>query len=301
MTFGKMKPVATIVAQFAAGVEVEAISHDGKMFLPIVSMGEFIKDEKPSPVEKPSKKVEPVIEYDDAEKEEEKKTSCKVYTEDELMDMDSKEIEKILKNTYGIDPSESAGKNTNKKLRKLLLDAQETAKNEDEEKTVKKSKKDEEEAHDDAEDDDDLSGKVGDLLEKFDAGSLNKKKTIAKICELVDDADANKVGSLVSEFEDDTDADIDEASQKIADALLGRSSKKSTKKSSKKSKEELIDPSDLKVGDRVSVWWDDEDNKEWYDGEVKAIKKGKVLIAYDDETEEYIDEEIHTKVKKLGE
>ena len=41
MVIGKIKPTATIVAQFAAGVEVEAIQHEGKMYLPVVGMGEF--------------------------------------------------------------------------------------------------------------------------------------------------------------------------------------------------------------------------------------------------------------------
>ena len=41
MKIGKLKPTATIVAQFPANVEIEAISHEGKMFLPIMGMGEF--------------------------------------------------------------------------------------------------------------------------------------------------------------------------------------------------------------------------------------------------------------------
>lgn len=37
MVFRKIKPVATIVAQFAAGVEVECIQHEGKMFMPVIA------------------------------------------------------------------------------------------------------------------------------------------------------------------------------------------------------------------------------------------------------------------------
>ena len=76
--------------------------------------------------------------------------------------------------------------------------------------------------------------------------------------------------------------------------------KKSPKRSPKKKDEDLVAPEDLEVGDRVSVWWDD-DNQEWFDGEVKSIKKGKVTIAYDDNTEEVIDPEVHTKIKRLAE
>lgn len=41
------------------------------------------------------------------------------------MDMDIKELTKILKNDFKINPDDFDGKNTNKKLRNLILDAQE--------------------------------------------------------------------------------------------------------------------------------------------------------------------------------
>lgn len=41
------------------------------------------------------------------------------------MDMDVKELTKILKNGFKINPDDFDGKNTNKKLRNLILDAQE--------------------------------------------------------------------------------------------------------------------------------------------------------------------------------
>ena len=302
-----MKPVATIVAQFAAGVEVEAIQHDGKVFLPVIGLGEFASKGDDAPTHHttsvPTSKKED--ESDD--------TTSKVYTEDELMDTDTKELMRICKDEFGIDPNDTEGKNTNKKLRKLILDAQENDDNEETEeeapatkkpsKSVKSEKKDDDDEEEG--DGDDLTDKVADLLEDFDAGKKNKKKTIAAIVALVDDdVDEDKVTELVEHFEEDGDADIDVTAENIADVLNGKVEKKSAKKSPKRGKkkedEDLVDVDDLEVGDRVSVWWDD-DNQEWYDGEVKSIKKGKVTISYDDDTEEVIDPEVHTKIKRLAE
>lgn len=279
MVIGKIKPSATLVAQFAAGVEVEAIQHDGKMFLPVVSLGEFGATEAPSdsPVReaKPDKKPAPAAPAETSD--------VKTYTKDELMDMESKELIKILKNDYSIDPDDYDGKNTNKKLRDLILKAQE------------------ENGGDDAEnDDDDLTDKVADLLEEFDDGTRNKKKTIEAIGNLVDDADKDAITELIDNFEEDGDASIDDTAEEIANALSGEKRKPAPKKRGEKSKkEELVEAGDLEVGDRVSVYWNDE-NKEWYDGEVDSIKKGKVHVAYDDGSDDFIDPKIHTKIKRLA-
>ena len=314
MVIGKIKPTATIVAQFAAGVEVEAIQHEGKMFFPVVGMGEFavkdtVPEKSPSPVadapaaadvpaQSPKAKSKGKVQESDEE------DSSRTYTEEELMGIDTKELLKICKNEFNINPDDYEGKNTNKKLRGLILDAQEDAQEDAQGGLVYD---DDEEPSKDKESSasSDLAGQVAELLEDFDAGKKNKKKTLSLICDLVDDADEDSVSDLIEKFEDDADADIDEIAKEIADVLEGNSSKKksskpSKQKKSKKEEEELVDVSDLEVGDRVSVWWDD-DNQEWYDGEVKSIKKGKVIIAYDDDTEDAIDPEVHTKIKKLAE
>lgn len=312
MTIGKMKPVATIVAQFAAGVEVEAIQHDGKVFLPVIGLGEFATKDDDAPAHHTPTTAAPASKKEDKGDD---TTASKVYTEDELMDTDTKELMRICNDEFGIDPNDTEGKNTNKKLRKLILDAQENGDGGDEEpeeepekKPSKKSKsvkKDDDEGDGDGDNDDDLTDKVADLLEDFDAGKKNKKKTISAIVALGDDdVDEDKVTELVEHFEEDGDADLDETAKDIADVLNGKVEKKPAKKSPKRGKkkedEDLVDVDDLEVGDRVSVWWDD-DNQEWFDGEVKSIKKGKVTIAYDDDTEDVIDPEVHTKIKRLAE
>lgn len=290
MVIGKIKPTATIVAQFAAGVEVDAIQHDGKMYLPVVGMGEFAtKEDKTTPAVPIATSSKPAVEKKpDAAPAVEGK---KVYTEDELMEIDSKELVKICKKEFGINPDDFKGKNTNKKLRDLILDAQENG----------TSNSDDEDDDDANKDDAKLVDQVADFLEDFDAGKKNKKKTISALCNLVDDVDEDKVTELVEKFEEDTEADLDEIADEIAKVLNGEAPKKTPKKGKKlKKDEDLVDVDDLEVGDRVSVWWDD-DNQEWFDGEVKSIKKGKVVIAYDDDTEEPIDPEVHTKIKRLAE
>ena len=293
MVIGKIKPAATIVAQFAAGVEIEAIQHEGKMFLPVVNMGEFTTKETA-----PSKDASTTSAKE--AKAEPKESTSSAYTKEELMEMDTKDLARICKEEFGINPDDFDGKNTNKKLRDLILDAQKG--------DVKKDDTTEEETADESEGtdggDDNLTNQVAEILEDFDAGKKNKKKTISAICALVEGADADAITDLVEKFEDDADADLDEVAEDIVAALSAKkekSSKKSAKRSpKKKSEEDLVAPEDLEVGDRVSVWWDD-DNQEWFDGEVKSIKKGKIVIAYDDDTEEAIDPEVHTKIKKLAE
>lgn len=303
MVIGKIKPVATIVAQFAAGVEVSAIQHEGKMYLPVVGMGEFTtKEEVPA---RPAAPASPAKET--AAEDEKSTTSPKGYTKEELMDMETKELAKICKDEFGINPDDFDGKNTNKKLRDLILNAQKDgAKESAEVDTDEDADAPDEPAKgkesDDAEGDD-LADQVAEVLEDFDAGKKNKKKAISTICGFVDDADEDAVTELLEKFEDDAEADLDVMAENIAKVLTaGKKEKPASKKAPKRSKkeEDLVAPEDLEVGDRVSVWWND-DNQEWFDGEVKSIKKGKVKIAYDDDTEEVIDPEVHTKIKRLAE
>ena len=93
MVIGKIKPAATVVAQFAAGIEVEAIQHEGKIFLPVIAMGEFATKDTGDTA---PKKTEPVVEKSSKKTEEkasdEKPSTAKTYTEDELMEMSTKDL-----------------------------------------------------------------------------------------------------------------------------------------------------------------------------------------------------------------
>ena len=187
MVIGKIKPSATLVAQFPAGVEVDAIQHEGRIFMPVVSMGEFATTEEPAPKKKdepaPSESAASASEGKSA-----KKSSDKVYTEDELMEMDTKALLKMCKE-MGIDPDATDGKNTNKKLRTLILSAQEDGGNDDDNEETDETSASEENSE--------LVEQVGEILEDFDAGKKNKKKTISAIVALGEDVDADAVTDLV--------------------------------------------------------------------------------------------------------
>ena len=306
MVFGKIKPVATIVAQFAAGVEVECIQHEGKMYMPVIG-GDFDTtdsgkksegDAPKKPAPKPSKE-EPADE--------------KTYTEDELMGMDVKELTKILKNDFNVNPDDFDGKNTNKKLRKLILDAQENGgdssdeEDEDEKPAPKKGKskpaKEEEEPADE-DGGDELIDNIADVLEDFDGGKKNKKKAAAAIIALAeneDDVDADAVNEALTEFEDDEAANIDDVAESIAKLLTPKKTSAKSKKKPAEPEGEDVEIDDLEKGDLVAVYWDDEETKGWFNGKVSSIKKGIVKVKYDDGSEDELDPEVHTKIRRLEE
>ena len=282
MVIGKIKPTATLVAQYPANCEVDAIEHDGRLFLPVVSLGAFTptKEEDPKPVKKSAPTFEeatrepaaaspaPAPAASGAEvSEDDAQDELPVYAERDLMEMPTKELLAIC-DKLGIDPDAQEGKNTNKKLRLLILDAQEGT------KPAKKGK--------------DFTHDVAKVLEAFDNGDMNEKKSLATIKGYApsDDYDEEGVEKAFREFADNSEADIMEIAQQISDALNAQSGEEAAEEGSKDEPAgELVEPSQLHVGDRVSVYWADEANKCWYSGEVSAMRRGKLTIKYDDGTE----------------
>jgi hypothetical protein len=295
MKLGKVKPTATVVAQFPAGLEVEAIQHEGKVFLPVMSMGDFAESNEP--------KTTTAKSAPEAAPEEKEVPS---YTEDELMEKSVKELTKILKDEFGIDPADYEGKNTNKKLRELILDAMEGGE-EPEDDSAEDVEDEEETAVDET-----VVETVVKILEDFDSGTLNKKKTISKLVALGDEVDEDAVAGIIDNFEGDESIEIDDVAEQLAAVISGETKKKvvekpkskGKEKSTKKPKEELVELEDLEEGDKVSVYWAGDDFDEWYNGEVKSIKKTRkglaVTVAYEDDTEDVIDPEVHTKIKRIG-
>lgn len=114
MQKSKFCPKSTVVLQFQAGIEVDTVIVDGMVFLPFfeLPLGEIevdttsVASAKPAPKVTTPKVVAPVV--------------TKIYTEDELMEMDTDEVEKIVIRMGG-DPAEGEGKKTNKKLRKMVM------------------------------------------------------------------------------------------------------------------------------------------------------------------------------------
>lgn len=307
MVIGKIKPTATLVAQYPANCEVDAIEHDGRLFLPVVSLGAFTptKEEDPKPAKKSAPTFEeatrepaavsPAPAVSEAEvSEDDTQDELPVYAERDLMEMPTKELLAICEK-LGIDPDAQEGKNTNKKLRLLILDAQEGMKPAP--KTTSKSVSKADDDTDDLPFEDsmpksaktkDFTHDVAKVLEAFDNGDMNEKKSLATIKGYApsDDYDEEGVEKAFREFADNSEADIMEIAQQISDALNAQSGEEVAEVGSKEEPAgELVEPSQLHVGDRVSVYWADEVNKCWYSGEVSAMRRGKPTIKYDDGTE----------------
>lgn len=322
MVIGKIKPTATLVAQYPANCEVDAIEHDGRLFLPVVSLGAFTptKEEDPKPVKKSAPTFEeatrepaavsPAPAVSEAEvSEDDAQDELPVYAERDLMEMPTKELLAICEK-LGIDPDAQEGKNTNKKLRLLILDAQEGMKPAP--KTTSKSVSKADDDTDDLPFEDsmpksaktkDFTHDVAKVLEAFDNGDMNEKKSLATIKGYApsDDYDEEGVEKAFREFADNSEADIMEIAQQISDALNAQSGEEVAEVGSKDEPAgELVEPSQLHVGDRVSVYWADEANKCWYSGEVSAMRRGKPTIKYDDGTESMLGEH-NTKIMLIEE
>lgn len=322
MVIGKIKPTATLVAQYPANCEVDAIEHDGRLFLPVVSLGAFTptKEEDPKPAKKSAPTFEeatrepaavsPAPAVSEAEvSEDDTQDELPVYAERDLMEMPTKELLAICEK-LGIDPDAQEGKNTNKKLRLLILDAQEGMK-----PAPKATSKSVSKADDDTDDlpfedsmpksakTKDFTHDVAKVLEAFDNGDMNEKKSLATIKGYApsDDYDEEGVEKAFREFADNSEADIMDIAQQISDALNSQSGEEVAEVGSKEEPAgELVEPSQLHVGDRVSVYWADEANKCWYSGEVSAMRRGKPMIKYDDGTESMLGEH-NTKIMLIEE
>lgn len=322
MVIGKIKPTATLVAQYPANCEVDAIEHDGRLFLPVVSLGAFTptKEEDPKPAKKSAPTFEeatrepaavsPALAVSEAEvSEDDTQDELPVYAERDLMEMPTKELLAICEK-LGIDPDAQEGKNTNKKLRLLILDAQEGKKPAP--KTTSKSVSKADDDTDDLPFEDsmpksaktkDFTHDVAKVLEAFDNGDMNEKKSLATIKGYApsDDYDEEGVEKAFREFADNSEADIMDIAQQISDALNSQSGEEVAEVGSKEEPAgELVEPSQLHVGDRVSVYWADEANKCWYSGEVSAMRRGKPTIKYDDGTESMLGEH-NTKIMLIEE
>lgn len=278
---------STIVAQFTPGVVKAVMDKDGTVYLPSMVVPVSVASEKGGDCscEKEETKKAETVKETKKEVPAVKTKDVQTYTDDELLEMKSKDLEVILRESYGIEPDDYEGKNTNKKLRQLILKAQ----NGGEEKEEKGETT---ETTETATEEDSLEEALVKTLADFEDG-VSKKKTAAAINALLPEKELDDIIDVLEEFENAEEAD----KGSTVKTLLGK--KKAPVKKAKDA-EELVDAADLKKGDKVSVYWEDE-NEDWFNGVVASItRKGKVMIDYEDGTSEEIDPEIHTKIKVLG-
>ena len=305
MAIGKIKPTVTIAAQFVAGVEVEAIKREGKLYLPVMNLGDFaIEDVTPTKKEVKAPFVEKAEEKAKAETKapvveaEEEEGDIVLFTEEELAEFPTTDLRAML-DEMGINPDDTEGRNTNKKLRTLVLGHQEEYAEklaaEEGIEVVSPEEADEVVSGDEEMSEEEATNEVIAILEEFDAGKFTFKKVVSTLMDMTDGASEKNVSKVIKDFEEDAEATLEDTAAIIIEVLQGATPKAAAK--AVEAEEEFVEASDLKKGDKVSVYWADE--KEWFDGEVLSVRRGKVNVEYEDETSEVLDDN-NTKIKLLS-
>jgi hypothetical protein len=305
----KFTPKVSVVASMAAGVETEVIiDENGIMYTPFGDVSAFSNAVKAAPSSAPASsgaKAGKDVDDDDAPKASAAKTSAsKVYTEEELMDMDAKKDLEPMCHKLGIDIPEE-GKNTNAKLRKLILAHQKengsSAPKEEPKETPKTGR-----GAAKATSAKSSVDKISEILEQVDDEKMTQEEGEEAVLELTDSKELKKaVRKIYNTFIDDNTLEIADVAKDIAkviDVTATEETPKSGRGAAKAAPSKKIVTEDfdenLEVGNKVSVFWKEED--EWFEGEVASIsKKGIVEIDYEDGTSSELDDN-NTKVKILG-
>lgn len=335
------KPKVTTVLQITAGQTLEAVIVDDKVFIEYpmpegVTLGGTgtaskteAKMETETPAAAPVEKTiaaarEKKVADDVAKKVAEPTTKVVTYTEDELMDVEEFPIKRLLKicAERGITvPAE--GKNTNKKLRLLILEAQENVEEvadedeEDEKPAPKSSKKSAPVVDEDEEEADDERATLIDMFTRYDEVEIDDKKLLKELVTfgyekadaqgIIDDFNEDTeveieafVDSLLSDDEEDEYEDEEETPPPAKKGASKKAEPVAPAKGKKGALKEVATEIDaLEVGDKVKVYFESEE--EFYTGVVASIdKKGNVTVDYDDNTIDVLDEEENTEIFVLA-
>lgn len=297
----KFTPVAALVISLTEGVEVETIvDEQGVLFVPMANMGAFLGGGK-QPVATSTTTTASAGASNTAasEPQDSKFAEYLTWTEEDMRDnMETKDLEKVcIKLNIDI-PTE--GKNTNMKFRKLILDWQKKSKSKGSETAATPT------GGGAAKPAGSLK-KIEAVLADVDSTTLTQDEGEEELLKLVTTkADKTAVRKLYQEFIDDSELDVADVAKSIAEVVDGDSGEpkegaKPTGRGAGKSAVKLLTTLDeydtLKEGQRVSVYWEDEEA--WFNGEVAEHTDDGVLIAYDDETEGVLDDTNTSKVKLL--
>jgi hypothetical protein len=144
------------------------------------------------------------------------------------------------------------------------------------------------------------------ILNELDSQDIEEEDAERQLGNLLDDDDA--AAAIVSAFMEDTKADAEalyeryeageftESKKKAAPAARGKAA---PAKPVGKKKEATVEVEDLNEGDRVEVYWDDQED--WFPGEVVGFEGDMPIIAYDDDTESTYDPELSSKIRREAE
>lgn len=301
--------MATIITQHPAGVEVDAlVDGEGNIYVPMMQAQAFAATGSTTTEAAPAAPLKKSVTLSPAPKEDEPEESD-VMTEEELMALSVDELLAICKKR-GIDPKGTPGKNTNKKLRVLILDAQgevdpEEEEEEEEEAPVAKKAagkkaavKEEEEEEEEAAVEPPTAKVIESVAKGLLKGAIDVAEAIEQLGGGVDKAAAKKLTALAAD-DDTTLADLKGFIESLYEEAEEEEEEEAPKKSSKKAagKSKAVEIADLEVGDNVSVFWANLD--EWYDGEVtKVSPKGTFVTYTEDESTEVLSAKVHTKITR---
>lgn len=308
----KFKPQGTVVVQFTADHEVDAVSHEGVLYVPLVPGIDAMQEGgkiTSRDAEDDGKTIGKKSAKDGAEDDGDTratrksdapaapvKTSSTKYNEDELMAMDVKELQRICVKMDIDFEKEIPGKKTNKALRLLILDAQDGGSPVASAPATTSRRGG---ASDEKENP--VTAKLIAIIKGLDGGDLTETKATEKLVEL--GMSKKDAAASVSEFMDNGDLKAESYAKTLVDLVSAEEEEeeeeeKSSKRTpTKTAKSKVVTEDELEEGDEISVYW--EDNEEWYDGVVKKCDRKGTLVKYNADGEEAYLDENNTEIKLL--
>ena len=288
----------SLLVQIHPGTEVNAVEHEGTIYVAAFTLPDIVgtasTPNEPTAEKTVAKKESPVTKaaasVDTATQTEQPKATVapsKIYTEKELMDMDSKEIEEIL-TSLGIDYASVPGRNTNKKLRELYLAnvSSEAVEHFPEEESNSESAID-------------FTAKIEEALNKVDSGDIASAADFIKEFPEIEfsEDEIQSVTEMFNKFLLDAEAPVETYVDKFNSFFLGEEVSSDEAPAMKE-----VSIEELEKGQEVSVFWDIEEDGGFYDGVVESVNKGRngrviVTVKYhSDGVSEIIDPTVHTKI-----
>lgn len=305
------------------------VDSDGVVYLPAFKSPIALPSEDKVPTAKAEAKTPDVVEKPkvSAAKEEalppkaepQTKVQAKVYSEDELKEMSAKDIRTILEDDLGIDVEAAMAeanqtKATNKFVRELLLEVQSGASEEVAEEEVEEAPETSEEEEAEITEEEVAKSALG-TLNALNDGEIERVPAEQELFDFISknfdipksDVKAYKldIRDFIENFLEDVETPIEDYAQKFVALVFGEEveeegaevEEEGAESAETQSYEDLeeVSASDLKVGDKVAVYWTTEEN--WFEGEVtKKLRGNNVMIRYSDGEEDKLNPEVTTKI-----
>lgn len=277
MKKGTIQSASGIILNFAPNQEAEVIEFEGKLFIEFqtVTIQGVEKDLPPGSAM--TERKAPV------EQKLAKTADFEVLTEEDMMSMEVAELTVICKQR-GIEIPDDGKRNTNAKVRKLILAWQEENEGGAPATPAKSSAAPAESSGPDLK-------KVTNVFTRLDSGSVKAKVAVEELVDLGVDESAAK--NAVQRFADDDKLTAGE----MANELCGgeETSSAAPKAKAKGKKIETVEIEDLQKGDEITAYW--EDLEEDWNGTVTSTRGGVVSVKWSDGDTSELDPDNHTNIR----